>query len=203
VTEPAKEDGLVRSGFALNAGRLLEQYTGLTRDMHPSQRFEATLTLSVLQLLLTNCWELYKYLGREHDRTLRGVYEFVGTLLVEPDVEVTSVFADEEVDGLALIEHLRNAVSHPTVRVAERPTTGYTTVEDGSGFVVRLRFTDSPDVSGKGLLRPGVEGDPRVFTIELPLSRLTALTQCVALVLAQPALDNWDGAELIRPRDLG
>ena len=45
MTEPAKVDGLVRSGFALNAGRLLEQYTGLTRDMHPSQRYEATLTL--------------------------------------------------------------------------------------------------------------------------------------------------------------
>lgn len=193
----------MRSGFALNAGRLLEQYTGLTRDMHPSQRYEATLTLSVLHLLLTNCWELYKYLGRKHSKTLGGVYEFAEMLLVEPDVDVTSRFADEKINGLTLIEHLRHAVSHPTVRVAERPTTGYTTVEDGSGFVARLKFTNSPDVSSKGHLRPGVEGDPRVFTLELPLSRLTALTQCVALALAQPALDNWDGAELIRPRDLG
>lgn len=202
--EPAQEDGLVRSGFALHAGRLLEQYAGLTRDMSPSLRHEATLSLCVLQFLLTNCWELYMYLGsRKHQRVLGAIYDFVDSLVDESDVRVASVFPDEE-EGLnakAVIVHLRNALSHPTVRVAERPTTGYTTVQDGSGYVVRMSFTDSPDVNGKGNLRAGVSGDPRVFMIELPLTRLTALAECVALVLAQPALDNWDSADLIRPPD--
>lgn len=36
------------------------------------------------------------------------------------------------------------------------------------------------------------------FTIELPLSRLTALAEEVALVLAQPVMDNWGSAELVR-----
>jgi hypothetical protein len=73
--------------------------------------------------------------------------------------------------------HIRNALSHPTVKTTNPPTTGYTSVEDGSGRVVRMRFTDSPDLTGKGYVRPEADaqartgGDPlnvRVFTIELP-----------------------------------
>ncbi|OAN48321.1 hypothetical protein A6A05_15360 [Magnetospirillum moscoviense] len=46
----------------------------------------------------------------------------------------------------AFITHLRNAMSHPTPKLREPllPSTGYTTVRDGSGIITRLRFTDSP-----------------------------------------------------------
>lgn len=199
-----QEERLVRAGVALHAGRLLDQYAGLTRDVSPSLRHEATLTICLLQSLLTNCWELYKYLGsRKHSRVLGPIYNFVDSLLAEEDVEVVSVFPGEveELKPRAVIEHLRNALSHPTVRNTEPATTGYTSVKDGSGYIVRMRFTDSPDLNGKGNLREDVDGEPRVFSIELPLSRVTALAQCVALVLAQPALDNWDSADLVLPSD--
>ena len=205
MMEWPQEQGLVRAGVALHAGRLLDQYAGLTRDVPPSLRHEATLTICVLQSLLTNCWELYMYLGsRKHSRVLGPIYEFVDALLDEEDVEVVTVFPDEveELKPKALIEHLRNALSHPTVRETSPSTTGYTSVKDGSGYIVRMRFTDSPDLNGKGNPRKGVVGEPRVFTIELPLDRVTALARCVALVLAQPALDNWDSADLVRPSDL-
>jgi hypothetical protein len=199
-----QEEGLVRAGVALHAGRLLDQYAGLTRDLPPCLRHEATLTICVLQTLLTNCWELYKYLGRrKHSRVLSPIYDFVDSLLQDQDVEVVSVFPGEvdELQPKAVIEHLRNAVSHPTVRNTDPATTGYTSVKDGSGYIVRMRFTDSPDLNSKGNLRAAVIGEPRVFTLELPLSRITALAQCIALVLAQPTLDNWDSADLVRPPD--
>jgi hypothetical protein len=197
-----QEEGLVRAGVALHAGRLLDQYAGLTREIPMGLRHEATLTICVLQSLLTNCWELYKYLGgRKHARVLSPIYEFVESLLDEADVEILSRFPAEAVElkPKAVIEHLRNALSHPTVRNTEPATTGYTSVPDGSGYITRMRFTDSPDLNGKGNLRAEVSGEPRVFTIELPLERVTMLAQCVALVLAQPALGNWDSADLVRP----
>lgn len=196
----------MRAGVALHMGRLLAQYEGLTRDMPPGLRHEATLTICVLQSLLTNCWELYRYLGsRKHSRMLGPIYDFVDSLLDEEDVEVVSVFPDEEqpMKPRVLIEHLRNAMSHPTVIHTDPETTGYTSVKDGSGYIARIRFTDSPDVNARGHLRKDVVGEARVFTIELPLCRVTALAERIALVLAQPALENWDSADLIRPPDLG
>jgi hypothetical protein len=199
-----QEEGLVRAGVALHAGRLLDQYAGLTRDVPPYLRHEATLTICVLQTLLTNCWELYRYLGRrKRSRVLSPIYDFVDSLLQDEDVDVVRVFPGEvdELQPKAVIEHLRNALSHPTVRNTDPATTGYTSVKDGSGYVVRMRFTDSPDLNSKGNLRADVIGGPRLFTLDLPLSRVTALAQCIALVLAQPALDNWDSADLVRPSD--
>jgi hypothetical protein len=199
-----QEEGLVRAGVALHAGRLLDQYAGLVRDVPAPLRHEATLTICVLQSLLTNCWELYKYLGRrKHSRVLGPIYDFIESLLAEEEVRVLNIFPDEveELPPKAVIEHLRNALSHPTVRQTDPATTGYTSIKDGSGQIARIRFTDSPDLNGKGNLRKGVVGEPRVFTIEVPLDRLVALAKCVALVLAQPALDNWDSSDLVLPSD--
>lgn len=148
------------------------------------------------------CARASRYM-RGHSCVLGPIYNFVDSLLAEEDVEVVSVFPGEveELKPKAVIEHLRNALSHPTVRNTEPATTGYTSVKDGSGYIVRMRFTDSPDLNGKGNLREDVDGEPRVFSIELPLSRVTALAQCVGLVLAQPAWDNWDSADLVLPSD--
>jgi hypothetical protein len=199
VSEPAKIDGLALSGFALHAERLLKQYADLTREHRPAERYEATLTLSVLQFLLTNCWELYKLLNdRKAARKLAALHDYMGALLLEPDVSVTKEFRGETVDPKAIIKHLRNALSHPMVNISTLPTTGYTTIEDGSGLVVRMKFTDSPNVTSKGALRDvSNEGDIEVFEIELPLSRVTALAERVAHALAQPTLENWDKRGLL------
>lgn len=204
-----QEKGLVRSGFALHAGRLLEQYTGLTREMHPALRHDATLAICVLQTMLANCWELYMYLDdRQRSEVLGPINDFVETLLAEDDVEFASSFPGDadQLTARAFIKHIRDALSHPTFRVTDPPTTGYTTVGDGSGYVGRMRITDSPHLTGLGELKKRYKntlGAPWVFTIELPLSHLIALAQCIALVLAQPALKNWDSADLVQPPEFG
>ena len=117
-----------------------------------------------------------------------------------------NTFQGGDPDAKAVLEHIRNALSHPRMKATEPPTTGYTTIEDGSGLVARLRLVDSPDLSSKGHLREDAKastgGDSlraRVFSIELPLHRLADLTEVVALVLAQPVMGNGDRAELVRP----
>ena len=57
------EKNRIRAGFALNAGRLLEQYSRLSAGVRASERYDATLTICILQSLLTNCWELLKAMG--------------------------------------------------------------------------------------------------------------------------------------------
>lgn len=199
MSEPAKIDNLALSGFALHAERLLKQYADLTREHRPSERYEATLTLSVLQFLLTNCWELYKFLNdRKAARELAALHDYIGALLLEPDVSVRKEFRGETVDAKAIIKHLRNALSHPMVNVVTLPTTGYTTMEDGSGLVVRMKLTDSPNVTSKGALKDvSHEDDIDVFEIELPLGRVTALAERVAHALAQPARENWNKKGLL------
>lgn len=52
----------------------------------------------------------------------------------------------EELTNEIFIEHLRNALSHPTSSDyhPQHPSTGYTTIIDNSGVIARLCFTDSP-----------------------------------------------------------
>lgn len=202
--EYQRKEGLIRSGLALHAWRLLMQYEELTKHLRPGQRYEATMSLYLLQSLLTNCYELYMYLDKRSPQVLGALEGHVEALLADPEVHVASTFPDEVLNAKKVIQHIRNALSHPTMQVTDPPTTGYTTVADGSGHVVRMRFTDSPDLGFRGRVkersRVRTGGDPlhaHIFTIELPLHRLTALTAEVALVLAQPAVDNWDSAELV------
>ncbi len=200
-----RQQNLIHAGFALHAWRLLKHYEALTKDLSPSQRYEATLTVCVLQSLVTNCWELYKYLGRKSPQVLGAIDTFVEALLADPDVYVTNTVRGGAPDAKAVLVHLRNALSHPRMRETHPPTTGYTTIEDGSGFVARMKFVDSPNLNSKGNLREDAlertGGDSQraeVFTIELPLRCLTALAEEIALVLAQPVMDNWDSSELVR-----
>lgn len=200
MSEPAKIDGLAMSGFALHAGLLLEQYEDLTREDDPAERYEATLTLSVLQFLLTNCWELYKHLNdRRAARELASLRDYISAMLLEDDVEVTKDLpVPSSRDPKAIIAHLRNALSHPVPNIVDHPVTGYTTKQDGSSIISRIVLTDSPNVTSKGNLKDvGHEDDIEVFEIEIPLRRLQALTRRIASALAQPARERWSEKQLL------
>lgn len=199
MSEPAKLDGLALSGFALHAEQLLKQYNELTQGHRPTDRYEATLTLSVLQFLLTNCWELYRFLNdKKAARQLSTLHDYIGAMLLEDDVQVTREFPGERLGPKSIISHLRNALSHPMVSIVDLPVTGYTTVEDGTGLIGRFRFTDSPNVTSKGKLKDvDHEADIKVFEIELSVIHLAALTERIAHALAQPAAENWSKRGLL------
>jgi hypothetical protein len=200
MSEPAKIDGLAMSGFALHAERLLKQYANLTPKVDPADRYEATLTLSVLQFLLTNCWELYKHLNdKKAARELASLRDYISAMLLEDDVEVTKDLPKPSSrDPKAIIEHLRNALSHPVPSIVDYPVTGYTTKEDGSSIINRIVFTDSPNVTSKGKLKDvEQEDDIEVFEIEIPLRRLEGLAYRIASALAQPARERWNEEQLL------
>jgi hypothetical protein len=94
------------------------------------------------------------------------------------------------------------------MRNTDVASTGYVTVEDGSGLISRIELIDSPDINFGGHLTSKAKekiGDDisgaRIFTIEMPVRHLTLLAEEIAFVLAQPVLRNWDGPRLLPMRD--
>lgn len=137
-----------QAGFALNAGKLLIQYDALTTSLPPSAKFDATLAICVLQSLLTNCAELLR--AMKADR--RGVFrEDIPDIPYQWGIRRSFVKTNTFPDNLTyekFVEHLRNALSHPTSsEVEHHPSTGYTTLPDGSGVISTFMFIDSPWVT--------------------------------------------------------
>lgn len=139
---------LIQAGFALHAGRLLAQYERLTASFRSEEKYDATLTVCVLQALLTNCAELLSSM-RAHQK---GVFHEVITDSPHRWGLRRSFITHDTFPVDATLEevliHLRNAVSHPAGSENSRfPSTGYTTSNDPSGIVSMFRFTDSPWVN--------------------------------------------------------
>jgi hypothetical protein len=192
--KPEKAGELILAGLAHNAAQLLRQYERLSASPPASDRYDVTLHLSVLQLLLTN--------GVEYDRTLskskrrRGwnpVDELVMSVVAEYDAVIVNTFPGE-VDAFEVLTHLRNALSHPRMKVTDPPTTGYSTESDSRGEISHVTLTDSPDYNSRGSQRqqedrPQWKGSPyegpvRIFTISLTVAQLFDLTTGLALRLS-------------------
>ena len=148
MTEYFREpNNRIQAGFAQHTGKLLVQYRDLTVKLRPTHKYEATLAVCALQALLTNCTELMSSMQRDQ----RGFWSAPipdigqGHWGISSSFVVRNTFPDE-LTYEKFITHLRNALSHPTSadRAPKHPTTGYTTVSDGTGVITKFRFTDSP-----------------------------------------------------------
>lgn len=151
----------IQAGLAFNALRLLRHYDDLTAGLLPDEKYEATLSLSVLQMLLTNMADL-------HERLSEVQAELVSTRLEElPGAwHLTPKSVKNTFPGPVLlrgvVKHLRDAVSHPTApRKGGSLGTGYTSPDDvdGLGLVESFRFVHSPWVQGKEVNRYADSGD--------------------------------------------
>jgi len=212
-----KAGELILAGLAHNAAQLLSQYERLSASLPASQRYDVTLHLSVLQLLLTNGVEYARTLSDSKRRTwLEPVNEGVMSVVAEHDAVIVDTFPGVQ-DTLEVLTHVRNALSHPRMKVSDPPTTGYTTESDTRGEISHVTLTDSPDYNSKGTQRlPGdrpdwkgrpYEGSVRIFTIRLTVVQLFHLTRTLALRLSDPvgpvirgefAIDKVQMLELVR-----
>lgn len=137
----------IQAGFALHAGKLLMQYEALAQKLPHDQRYDATLTISVLQALLTNCVELLDSLQKSQSfqqdfaRPLLDIPQFlgIGRSLIRKS------YYKEEVTHKQILESIRNALSHPTYSTkGELSSTGYHTINETGHLISAFRFIDSP-----------------------------------------------------------
>jgi hypothetical protein len=123
----------IQAGFALHAGKLLAQYGSLARHQH--ENYEATLLICTLQSLLTICKELIDATKRHRKELWSAlVYDVPGWLGMSRR-SIRKYTFPCELTYERFVEHMRNAVSHPTSadKTPFHPSTGYTTIPDGSG----------------------------------------------------------------------
>ena len=198
-----KQNGLIRAGLAFNAHRLLQQYESL--ELGEEQRFDVTLHLCVLQMLLANSVELAiaTKSEQEKERWLASLAPSVDRLLDHPEAIEEDTFPDGRPDTLEVLTHLRNALSHPRMTHTVPPTTtGYSTNSDHRGLITSVTFTNSPDYNTKGRpraqeYRPKHKGAPylgpaRLFTIRIDVQLLFDLTRALADRLSEGVADKID-----------
>lgn len=223
----------IQAGIALRAGKLLVQYDNITSNIDPHEKYDATLIIAVLQLILTNCAQLLKEMTAQENKLsffsnplpdIAGIDEISKLLITK------NTFDNELTYGF-LIECMRNALSHPTVPdKGTESSTGYSTVLDGTEKISTFIFTDSPWVKrgnletysdsdkAQGVIRGAInKGYSKVgltahltkngkykiqrgsntyypcLTVEIPLKALKNFAINIANILAQPAMDDWDG----------
>jgi len=142
--------GIVFSDVVVRAVAALDQYKLVSQGWAESERFEATLTLSVAQTVLGATSELQRALERQKDGNepdLTEVNDFVSldetTYLCRTGE--TETLRKDELEGAELLAHLRNALSHPVPCTPDGvlPLTGYASVSD-EGRIARFVFVDSP-----------------------------------------------------------
>jgi hypothetical protein len=145
------EDGQIQADMARRLGIILKQYYNLVSN---GEKYEVTLSLSILQTLLTNCIELMNSLDKR-DKKDNPLFktpidsEIWGIL--ESNILVNS-FLTNQINVDFVIRHIRNALSHPTKVNSEiqLQTTGYSTIQTGSNIIENIYFVSSPDLNGRG-----------------------------------------------------
>lgn len=143
--EHARRFDGIQAGHAGNAGKLLKQYLQFASGKADRERYEATLTICTLHSLLTQCAELLKY------AQVSGLEDLQGPLTGAPNCLglTTSVVEDNTfpgaLTGAGLLEHLRDALSHPAPdeQFHFRPT-GFTTTGGDAPSIEGYVFTNSP-----------------------------------------------------------
>lgn len=151
------EDGEIQAAFAQRVGQLLVQYDHWRDQVPAVAQYESTLTIALLQSLLTMCQELLRKkrvpleLEAVTHLASRSLEDRPALLGLSTDCVLQCWPTKRGLTYRTVIECLRNALSHPCPQSRTGlPQTGYTTVPSLSGFIEAYEFTHSPWVNGSG-----------------------------------------------------
>jgi hypothetical protein len=156
MTEYFREpENLIQADFAYRIGKIALQYNECTKDFDQMLVYESTLNICLLQNLLTSCLELIDAMSKDQ----RTNHYFSTTFddnscfwELSRSMVRKDTFIRERVTYKNVIEHLRNALSHPTPsdpNTEEYPSTGFTTPGPTGSDIKSFIFIDSPNVRNK------------------------------------------------------
>ncbi len=147
------EDGQIQAAFASRIGQILLQYEQFCVGLPESQRFEATLAVSLLQTMLTSSLEA---LEARRSKALnagagRSLLDDPAQFGLNPGCILQSWSSARALTYWDVFKCLRNALSHPGTQGNSRyERTGFTSDQSGSASVTAYVFTQSPWVNSKG-----------------------------------------------------
>lgn len=136
----------IQADMALRIGKIALQYS--RNPLTPDQDFTETLHLCLLQNLLTNCKELMDAMVHNNGEDLGlkvPLSEKADWGLDAVEIREDSFEGNLTVE--VLLNHLRNAMSHPTGTDldAKFPSSGYNSLPDAAGMIRAIGFCNSPD----------------------------------------------------------
>ena len=150
------EDGQIQADFAHRVGQVLWQYESHTQHLDSEERFEATLTLCLLQSLMANCLELI----RSQSKIPESSWSILASRYISDDPTLLGLEQSciriqwpsvRSLQYREIIECVRHALSHPLPqRQTTLPMTGYTTWKSASGVIEGFRFSHAPWVNKTG-----------------------------------------------------
>lgn len=175
--------GYIQSELAYRLGVVVRQYERLVEDDDPLN-FNSSLFLSVLQTLLTTCKELIEW----NDYTFSdkkpndGFYDLDTTISLvnqfgfHKNMIKESEFSKDRTNCKHVLNHLRNAMSHPTISTESKDQTGYTSM-GGDSLTDRITGYQFINVS---------QYNGSKFRIEMTTEELRNLIFSLSKLLAQP-----------------
>ena len=154
-------DGQIQAATAHRAGKVLLQYESMSKALRYEERFEATLAVALLQMMLTSCQEQLRAIGsRKNVRqkanglsglASRSVLDEPALMGLAPECIVECWPSTRGLTYREVFECLRNSLSHPGAQGGTKfPRTGFTSIESGSGDVETYQFTQSSWVNSTG-----------------------------------------------------
>jgi hypothetical protein len=143
-------DKRIRADFALRIGKLFTSYEKTQVSLEPNEQFDATMTVVLLQSLLTTCSELMKNppYSEFFKKPLVDVPAFWG---IRSDMVVRNSFPDQLTHKL-VIDRIRHSLSHPSFGDVgnKYPVSGFKNINDNKGKIVAFSFVNSPDIKYEG-----------------------------------------------------
>ncbi len=138
----------IQADMACRLGIIAKQYSGLS--LPEDENFSSTLDICILQNLLTNCVTLLDAMSKHERRECYLTADLTTMKLwgLNPGMIQVDTFRTPRLTTAVVLRHIRNALSHPTPLDLKEtfPSTGYTTIPDGSGRIHQYFFVSSPDV---------------------------------------------------------
>jgi hypothetical protein len=141
-------DGQIQASWACRIGKILNQYKVLTSELASDQKFEATLTITLLNGLLCYAKEL---IDSKNNQSFLNLFSLRNGELIhfsDPKTKPT--------DKL-ILDCLRNAISHPLGNQSDRKqikVTGFSSYTEinanGESVVAGFVFTQSPCLKNNG-----------------------------------------------------
>jgi hypothetical protein len=182
-----EKKAFIQADLAYRLGVIVRQYDSLVHEDNP-RNYNSALYLSVLQTLLTSCWEMikeddYTFSNRYFDddryydlkQTIANKNQFGlhSKMIIEPIQKRDNLICKE------VLHKLRNAMSHPTLsdHSSNRARTGYTSI-----------VKDKEDMNEKvsEYLFVCTKQDEPTTKIVLSVKELKDLVLSLSLFLSQP-----------------
>lgn len=151
------DDGEIQADFARRVGQVLVQYDQWRQQVPTVEQYESTLTIALLQSLLTMCQELIR--KKRVAPELQAVVQLANRPLekqpsllgLSSHCVLESWPSERGLTYREVIDCLRNALSHPGPQIGCRyPRTGFTSVPGPDGQIASYEFTQSSWVNSTG-----------------------------------------------------